>query len=227
MSFIGCITQFQLFGTSTGTECLLITVMSYDRYLAICNPLWYMSIMDTKLKYHLVICSWLLGFTITLTISVLVGTLHFCGPNIIDHFFCDFGPLLKLSCSDTYIITIVDYVVTIPITILPFVFIILSYTYISVTILRIPSASGRKKTFSTCSSHLAVVCMFYVSLIATYVIPATGRSVIVQKALSFLYTVMTPLFNPLIYSLRNQEIRTGFRKIVKSLHESILIKEMS
>ncbi|XP_053545972.1 olfactory receptor 11A1-like [Bombina bombina] len=217
VSFIGCITQFQMFGSSTGTECLLLTVMSYDRYLAICNPLCYTSIMGAQVKHYLVICSWILAFAITLTISVLVGGLHFCGPNVIDHFFCDFGPLIKLSCSDTYLLKIIDFVVTIPVTIFPFVFIILSYLSIFIAIHRIPSTYGRLKAFSTCSSHLTVVCTFYLSLITIYIIPAAGHSVIAQKILSFLYTVVTPLLNPLIYSLRNQEIRLVLKKMVCKL----------
>ncbi|XP_075045782.1 olfactory receptor 6B1-like [Mixophyes fleayi] len=214
MPFIDCITQFQLFGASTGTECLLLTAMSYDRYLAICNPLSYVSIMGTKLRYHLVTGSWALSFAITLTIAILMSNLHFCGPNVIDHFFCDFVPILQLSCSDTSFLQIVDLILTAPVTILPFTGIIVSYICIFVVIINIPSVTGRQKAFSTCSSHLTVVCIFYLSLIAIYLVPASGHSVIVLKVLSLMYSVITPSLNPLIYTLRNQEIKEAFVKLV-------------
>ncbi|XP_040182606.1 olfactory receptor 1-like [Rana temporaria] len=213
MPFIECITQFQLFGASTGTECLLLTVMSYDRYLAICDPLSYLPVMGTKLKQHLVIWSWVLSFAITLTIALLMSNLHFCGPNIIDHFFCDYVPILRLSCSDTRLLQIVDLVLTAPVTLLPFILIIISYICISIVIVKIPNGTGRQKAFSTCSSHLTVVCIFYLSLISIYLIPSSGNSVTALKVLSLLYTVITPFLNPLIYSLRNQEIKTTFMKM--------------
>nr|DBA16598.1 TPA: hypothetical protein GDO54_003976 [Pyxicephalus adspersus] len=213
MPFLECIIQFQLFGASTGMECLLLSVMSYDRYLAICNPLSYVSIMGTKLKHHLVLWSWVLSFAITLTIATFMSNLHFCGPNVIDHFFCDYVPILRLSCSDTRLLQIVDLVLTAPVTLLPFVLIIISYICISIVILKIPTGTGRQKAFSTCSSHLTVVCIFYLSLIAIYLIPSSGKSVIALKILSFMYTVITPSLNPLIYSLRNQEIKATFMKM--------------
>ncbi|XP_063797925.1 olfactory receptor 5G3-like [Pseudophryne corroboree] len=214
MPFIDCITQFQLFGASTGTECLLLTVMSYDRYLAICNPLSYTSVMGMKLKYHLVAGSWALSFAITLTIAVLMSNLYFCGPNVIDHFFCDFVPILQLSCSDTHLVQMVDLILTAPVTLLPFICIIVSYICISVVIAKIPTGTGRQKAFSTCSSHLTVVCIFYLSLIAIYLVPASGRSVVALKILSLMYSVITPSLNPLIYSLRNQDIKVAFAKLV-------------
>lgn len=213
MPFLECIFQFQLFGASTGTECLLLTVMSYDRYLAICKPLSYVSVMGTRLKHNLVTCSWLLSFAITLTIAMLMSNLHFCGPNVIDHFFCDYVPILRLSCSDTRLLQTVDLVLTAPVTLLPFVLIIISYICISIVIVNIPTGSGRQKAFSTCSSHLTVVCIFYLSLISIYLIPSSGNSVVALKILSLMYTVITPSLNPLIYSLRNHEIKATFLKM--------------
>ncbi|XP_069802685.1 olfactory receptor 8G17-like [Dendropsophus ebraccatus] len=213
MPFPDCITQFQFFAVSTGTECLLLTVMSYDRYLAICRPLSYIPIMDTKLRHHLVLGSWGLSFSITSIIAVLLSRLNFCGDNVIDHFFCDFVPILQLSCSDTSLLQTVDLILTAPVTLLPFIAIIVSYVFISAVIVNIPTVTGRQKAFSTCSSHITVVSIYYVSLCAIYLVPSSGRSVIMLKVLSFIYTVITPSLNPLIYTLRNQEIKVPFMKI--------------
>ncbi|XP_066465387.1 olfactory receptor 1M1-like [Eleutherodactylus coqui] len=216
MSFPECIAQFQLFGASTGTECLLLTVMSYDRYLAICHPLTYIPIMGIRLRNNLVFGSWGLSFSITLIIAILMSRLDFCGENIIDHFFCDFVPILQLSCSDTQILRTIDLLLTAPVTLLPFMAIIVSYVCISTIIMKIPTVTGRQKAFSTCSSHLSVVSIFYTSLIAMYLVPASGRAVITLKVLSLMYTVVTPFLNPLIYTLRNQEIKMTFVKMACS-----------
>ncbi|XP_075434027.1 olfactory receptor 5G9-like [Ascaphus truei] len=214
ISFIGCITQFYFFAFSVTTECLLLTVMSYDRYLAICHPLRYTSIMDTRLQFHLVFLSCFLGFTIALIITTQLGMLQFCGTNVIDHVFCDFAPLLELSCTDTSFFKLESVVFSFPLTFFSFIFIIVTYVSIFLTILRIPSTSGRQKAFSTCSSHLTVVSLFYGTLITIYVVPSRGHSVNLNKVLSLLYVVVTPLFNPIIYSLRSQEIRAAFGKLV-------------
>ncbi|XP_075433833.1 olfactory receptor 5G29-like [Ascaphus truei] len=214
ISFNGCITQFYIFCVSSATECLLLTVMSYDRYLAICHPLRYTSIMDIRLQYHLVFWSWFLGFTLTLFIVTQLGMLPFCGPNTIDHVFCDIVPLLELSCIDSSFLKLEDVVVSIPLTFFSFIFIIVTYVSIFLTILRIPSTSGRQKAFSTCSSHLTVVSLYYVTLITIYQVPSTGHSINFNKVLSLLYIVLTPLFNPIIYSLRSQDIRAAFKKLI-------------
>ncbi|XP_075433850.1 olfactory receptor 11A1-like [Ascaphus truei] len=211
---ISCITQFFFNGVSAGAECFLLTVMSYDRYLAICDPLHYSRIMGASLCYTLVTLCWLLGFILTLIVTWLVCELQLCGPNIIDHFLCELGPLLELSCSDTSIVEIAVFVIAIPSIAFPFVFVLLTYVYISLTILRIPSTTGKQKAFSTCSSHLAVVCVYYGTLIAKYMVPSRGELQNLNKGLSLLCTVVTPLFNPIIYSLRNQEIREALRKCI-------------
>ncbi|MEE6508998.1 hypothetical protein FKM82_023762 [Ascaphus truei] len=214
ISFNGCITQFFFFAVSATSECFLLTMMSYDRYLAICHPLRYTSIMDIRLQYHLVFWSWFLGFIITLTIATQIGMFQFCGSNVIDHVFCDFDPLLELSCTDTSVFNLEEVVLSVPITAFSFIFIIVTYVSIFLTILRIPSTSGRQKAFSTCSSHLIVVSSYYGTLITIYQVPSRGHSVNFKKVLSLLYIVVTPLFNPIIYSLRSQEIRAAFRKLV-------------
>ncbi|XP_068129396.1 olfactory receptor 11A1-like [Hyperolius riggenbachi] len=211
MSLNGCITQFLVYGTSVSTECLLLSAMSYDRYLAICKPLHYNTIMDLKRCVYLVVSSWSLGIAITF-ITMYMQRLWFCGPNVIDHFFCDFGPILELSCSDVTMVKNEVLILSTLFTIIPFVFITVTYVYIFLSILRITSISGRQKTFSTCSSHLAIVCTYYGALFTMYVIPSRGPSLNINKAVSLMYTVVTPLFNPIIYSLRNQELRSTIRK---------------
>ncbi|XP_073480323.1 olfactory receptor 11A1-like [Aquarana catesbeiana] len=210
----GCITQFFLYGSSATTECLLLSAMSYDRYLAICKPLHYTAIMDLKLCFYLVIICWSLGFAITLIPVFLMQTLWFCGPNVIDHFFCDLGPLLELSCSDASVVKYEVFVFSSLLTVIPFVLITITYVYIFLTILRITSSTGRQKTFSTCSSHLAVVCTYYGALFVMYVVPSRGHSLNMNKVVSLMYTVVTPLFNPIIYSLRNQEIKLVMKKYI-------------
>ncbi|XP_063295324.1 olfactory receptor 11A1-like [Pelobates fuscus] len=217
MSLPSCIVQLQFFGISLGTECLLLTVMSYDRYLAICSPLHYNTIMDTRLRLSLVVSCWVLGFIISFVTIILVSQLNFCGPNIIDHFFCDLVPLLQLSCSDTSVVQIENIVLATPLTLFPAIIITVTYIWIFITILKIPSTSGRQKMFSTCSSHLAVVSTFYGTLVTLYVIPANGHSLNANKVLSLIYTVLTPLFNPIIYSLRNKEIRVALDRYVSLL----------
>ncbi|KAM4749424.1 olfactory receptor 5P66-like [Rhinophrynus dorsalis] len=211
ISYVGCISQFSMLCVSSTTECLLLTVMSYDRYLAICKPLYYTSKMNLTVCRHLIVFSWILVFFITLIVIILLNSLHFCGPNIIDHFFCDYSPLLQLSCSDTRIVQILSVLIAAPETIIQTVFIISTYISIFLTILRMSSSTGRQKAFSTCSSHLGVVCTYYGSLMAVYVAPSGGHLFNLNKILSLLYTVVTPLVNPIIYSLKNQEIRKAFK----------------
>ncbi|XP_075434292.1 olfactory receptor 5P66-like [Ascaphus truei] len=212
MSVAGCISQLHFFACSGATECFLLTVMSYDRYLAICQPLRYTTIMNFKLRLLLVIWSWLLGFTMIILLILPISQLEFCGPNVIDHFFCDFAPLLKHSCSDTSFLEIEIFVLTFPVSFLPFTFIIVTYVCIFLTILRIPSTTGRQKAFTTCSSHLTVVCTYYGTAITIYVVPSRGHSFNINKFLSLLYMVVTPFFNPIIYSMRNQEIKAALRR---------------
>ncbi|MEE6505915.1 hypothetical protein FKM82_007381 [Ascaphus truei] len=212
MSVAGCISQLHFYCCSVATESLFLTVMSYDRYLAICHPLRYTTIMNFKLHLQLVIWSWLLGFMFVLLIILPISQLQFCDPIVIDHIFCDIAPLLKHSCSDTSFIEIEEFVLSFPVTLFPFVFIIVTYICIFLTILRIPSTTGRQKAFSTCSSHLTVVCTYYGTLIIIYVVPSRGHSFTINKVLSLLYTVVTAFFNPIIYSLRNQEIKAALRR---------------
>ncbi|NXU86410.1 O1020 protein, partial [Xiphorhynchus elegans] len=208
----GCFTQYYFFGCLAAAECYLLATMSYDRYLALCKPLHYPSHMDSKLCLQLAAASWLSGFLSNSILTVLISNLDFCGPNEIDHFFCDSFPMMKLSCSDTQLVGFVTSVVAGVCSLPPFLLTFSSYLYIIVTVVRIPSATGRKKAFSTCSSHLIVVILFYWSILAVYSLPHHDTQVLPNKVLSVFYTILTPLVNPLIYSLRNKEVKEALQK---------------
>ncbi|XP_018428340.1 PREDICTED: olfactory receptor 10A7-like [Nanorana parkeri] len=216
MSFSSCIAQFYFFISTEIYDCVLLTVMSYDRFMAICNPLLYHIVMKPTFCMQLIVLSWLLSISVSLVELITVYSLWFCGPNIIDHFFCDMEPLLDLSCSDISMVKLEMIVFCIPMIIFPFGFIIISYLKIIHSILRIPSTTGRQKAFSTCSSHLTVVSIFYGTLFIIYVLPTRGQLGNLSKMLSLLYTVVTPLLNPVIYSLRNKDIKTALAKSVQS-----------
>ncbi|XP_077118543.1 olfactory receptor 1468-like [Ranitomeya variabilis] len=215
VSFTGCLTQFYCFFATESIECLLLTVMSYDRYQAICHPLHYTSVITARFCVTSIFLSCFFVFLVILTISVTMSHLLFCGPNIIDHFFCDFDPILALSCSDTFIVKMESQLIAVLLVICPFMVIIISYVSIIITILKIPSVTGRRKTFSTCSSHLAVVSLYYGSLISIYLLPNMNNA---KKVLSLFYNVVTPLINPMIYSLRNKDIKKALVKKLRQMH---------
>ncbi|OCT90996.1 olfactory receptor 11L1 [Xenopus laevis] len=213
ISLFVCTTQLHFLSVSEIYECFLLAVMSYDRYVAICIPLRYTSIMSHRVCVTLIFVSWLLSLISVLIIANIMATLQFCDQNTINHFFCDCFPLLELSCSDTFLMQITITLQSIPVIFLPIILIIASYMCIAHAILKIVSNTGRQKAFSTCSSHLAVVYMFYGTLIAIYVVPHRKESQTISKVLSLLYTVVTPLVNPLIYSLRSKDIRESLYQL--------------
>ncbi|XP_069817839.1 olfactory receptor 11L1-like [Dendropsophus ebraccatus] len=214
ISFTSCLVQFYFFSASECSECLLLTVMSYDRFLAICNPLRYHSVMNSTLCITLVIISWLVSSLIILSYTVTISFLHFCGPNMIDHFFCDFTPILKLSCSDVFVAQLEVMLLGFPLLVIAFGIILTSYVFILRVILKISSTTGRHKAFSTCSSHLTTVSLFYTTLFCIYILP-TEWSLTTSQILSLFYTMGTPLINPIIYSLRNKDIKEAFKKVIE------------
>ncbi|KAM9313339.1 olfactory receptor 1468-like [Gastrophryne carolinensis] len=212
--FSACITQLYFFELSETVEMLLLTVMSYDRYLAICKPLHYNLIMTHQVCWRTVVTCWILSIITALNNILTVLKLTFCSSNIIDHFFCDFEPIMELSCSDTTMVQLELKSVGAVFVVIPFFIIIISYIYIMATIFEIPSITGRKKAFSTCSSHLIVVSIFYEALISVYLVPHRGQLRHIAKFLSLLYTVVTPMMNPIIYSLRNKDLKNAIEKLI-------------
>ncbi|KAM9312326.1 olfactory receptor 5V1-like [Gastrophryne carolinensis] len=220
----GCIVQVYARGVTSVTECLLLTAMSYDRYLAICKPLHYSVSMSSTSCCRIAGLCWAVGFLITLIAVFFLSTLCFCGSNYIDHFSCDIDPLVELSCTDTTILETVLLGLAAPETVIETLFILSTYACIVSAILKMSSKTGRQKAFSTCSSHLAVVCAYYATLIAVYVFPSSKTFSSPKKFFSLMYTVVTPLFNPIIYSLKNQEIRTALKKNALSLEYVFYIR---
>ncbi|KAG8573921.1 hypothetical protein GDO81_008938 [Engystomops pustulosus] len=225
ISFSGCLLQFYVFASCTATECYLLTVMSIDRFVAICVPLRYSSAMNSQLCMHLAMWSWLLGFLFVLITISLICQLDFCSSRTINHFYCDFIPMLELSCSDVSPVVLETFFFAIVIVLVPFLTVLGSYISIFWTIIGIPSSTGRKKTFSTCSSHLLVVGAYYGSLLSIYLFPSGGQSDNINKMLSLLYTLGTPLFNPVIYCFRNHEIQSQLSRIfhcLKNIHTFLI-----
>nr|XP_006115897.1 olfactory receptor 6B1-like [Pelodiscus sinensis] len=217
ISISRCIAQFYWFALLACTECYLLAAMSYDRYLAICKPLRYSVLMNGRSCLWLAAGSWLWAFVASTTGICLMSQLTFCGPGEIDHFFCDLNPLIKRACHGTELITRLSFILTSIGVPFPFLLTLASYVCIISTILRIPSATGKQKAFSTCSSHLTVVTLFYGTITIVYILPDTDTLRDLNKVFSVFYTVLTPLANPLIYSLRNKEVRQALRKITCKL----------
>uniref|UniRef100_A0A8C8RGG6 Olfactory receptor n=1 Tax=Pelusios castaneus TaxID=367368 RepID=A0A8C8RGG6_9SAUR len=201
ISFRGCATQFFFFALFVSTEAFILAAMAYDRYSAICNPLLYSVAISKPICIQLVMGAYICGSVNSIVQTGFTFTLSFCGSNKIDHFFCDVPPLLKLACNDTHINEMVLFALSSLIIVTTALIILISYTYIISAVLQIRSAVGRHKTFSTCTSHIMVVSIFYGTVSFMYVQP------ILNKFFSVLYTVFTPLINPLIYSLRNKEVK--------------------
>ncbi|XP_067393396.1 olfactory receptor 10A4-like [Emydura macquarii macquarii] len=214
ISFLGCATQMYFFTFLGITECCLLAAMSYDRYVAICHPLHYTAMMSRAVCLQLSAVCWLIGLLVGIGQTTLIFTLPYCGPNRINHFFCDLPPLLKLACTDTYKNEISIFISCVLFIMVPFLLILVSYVHILHAILKIPSATGRSKTFSTCSSHLIVVTLFFGSGIVTYLRPKSSNSLSTNKLLSLFYTVVSPMLNPLVYSLRNKEVKEAVRRVM-------------
>ncbi|XP_021488135.1 olfactory receptor 1361-like [Meriones unguiculatus] len=214
ISFSGCLTQMYFLFMFVDMDNFLLAVMAYDRYVAICHPLHYTARMTLQLCILMVAASWLIANLNVLLHTLLMARLSFCADNIIPHFFCDVTPLLKLSCSDTRLNELMILYVAGLIMIAPFVCILVSYVLIAGAILKVSSPRGRWKAFSTCGSHLAVVCLFYGTIISLYFNPSSSHSSAKDVASAVMYTVVTPMLNPLIYSLRNRDMKGALRKVL-------------
>nr|XP_001091345.3 olfactory receptor 11H4-like [Macaca mulatta] len=215
ISFVGCFLQFYFFTSLGTTEAYFLCIMAYDRYLAICCPLHYPTIMTPQLCYILMSFCWVFGFLSYSVSTVQLSQLPFCGPNIINHFLCDMDPLMALSCAPAPITEIVFYILSSLIIILTLLYICGSYMLLLLAVLKVPSAAGRQKAFSTCGSHLTVVCLFFGALLAMYVSPTTDNPAAIQKIITLFYSVVTPFLNPLIYSLRNKEMKAALKKVLR------------
>ncbi|XP_063785626.1 olfactory receptor 11A1-like [Pseudophryne corroboree] len=213
VSVTGCLMQIYFFDIFELVQCIVIAIMSYDRYLAICNPMRYNSIMSPDVCRKIIAASWLLVFIASGEL-ILVLQLQFCGLKYIDHFFCDSDPILEISTSDNSLLLLVDFFFSVVFIFIPFSVIIVTYMIIFYAILKISLNSGRKKAFSTCSSHLATVCIYYGTLMIVYMGSSEDSSHIKKKFYSILYVVVTPMMNPIIYSLRNHKIRQTLQKVL-------------
>ncbi|XP_072494601.1 olfactory receptor 5V1-like [Notamacropus eugenii] len=215
ITYEGCVSQLFFLVSFAGSECVLLAAMAYDRFIAICHPLRYPVLMSKRVCAYLAAGSWLCGLVNSLTHTGLTTTLTLCGPNQISHFLCDIPLLLKLSCSDTSVNEVALYVSSAIIGLSPCLFTAVSYILIISAILKIQSAQGRKKAFSTCASHLTVVVIYYGTGNFNYDQPSSGYSLDVDILVSVLFCIVTPMLNPIIYSLRNKEVKVALRKLCK------------
>ncbi|XP_058382876.1 olfactory receptor 10AG1-like [Diceros bicornis minor] len=214
ISLVACAAQMCCILVLGATECFLLAVMAYDRCVAMCKPLHYPLLMSHKVCAQLVAGSWVSGVPVQVGQTLQIFSLPFCGSNHINHFFCDIPPILRLACGDTFVNEFMVYIVAVLFVTVPCLLILISYGKIISTILKLPSATSQSKAFSTCSSHLMVVTLFFGSAIITYLGPKKSHSAGTDKVLSLFYTIVTPMFNPMIYSLRNKEVITALRKLL-------------
>nr|XP_028601223.1 olfactory receptor 1020-like [Podarcis muralis] len=214
ISYNQCMAQMFFLMTFAGSEGALLAVMAYDRYAAICQPLHYAQLMSRRVCVPLATTSWIWGFLNSAIHTALATNLTFCGANQIHHIFCDVPPLLKITCSDTYINEMALHAASIFVGISPFLLVVVSYIFILSAILRIHSNTGRHKAFSTCAAHIVVVIIYFGMANVNYNRPSAGYSLEVDTLVSTLYCIITPMLNPLIYSLRNKEVKEALRKVL-------------
>ncbi|XP_053556545.1 olfactory receptor 6M1-like [Bombina bombina] len=215
ISLSSCLSQSYFYFSLGSTEFFLLGVMAIDRYLAICNPLRYTSIMNGQVCIQAASACWLVAFLSVFFLVILISRLTFCEPAIINHFFCDIPPLLRLSCQETFLEEIVVFFFACSIILTSLILTVFSYVLIISTIFKIPSKKGRQKAFSTCASHFTVVSILYGTVIFIYVRPSASYPKDVNKILGVFNTVVTPLLNPIIYCLRNKEVKNALRKVIK------------
>ncbi|XP_039357874.1 olfactory receptor 5A1-like [Mauremys reevesii] len=214
ISVNGCIAQMFFILLSGAAESFILSAMAYDRYAAICDPLRYMERMSKGICVQLVSGAWTAGFIYALLNTVFTLKLHFCGSNQIHHFSCELPPLLQLACTETLTTQVVLLTSVVIFGSISFLLTLISYIHIISTILKIPSAEGRRKAFSTCSSHLIVVGLLYLTGFLQYTKPSSVSSVVLDEIFSIQYSVLTPMLNPIVYSLKNKEVKTALRKML-------------
>ncbi|XP_039729235.1 olfactory receptor 1L6-like [Pteropus medius] len=213
--FAQCLAQMCFFMAYAITDSFLLAAMAIDRYVAICKPLHYTTTMNPRRCLLLLIASWVVSHLHSIMHTILMARLSFCGPNVIHHFFCDVQPLLTLSCSDTSVNELLAFTEGSLVVMSPFICILISYVYITCAVLRVPSGRGRYKVFSTCGSHLTVVALYYGTAISVYFRPSSTFSVTKDRMVSVIYTVVIPMLNPFIYSLRNKDMKRALRKLTR------------
>nr|XP_005577943.1 PREDICTED: olfactory receptor 8J1 [Macaca fascicularis] len=214
ISFYECATQLGGFLFFIVSEVMMLAVMAYDRYVAICNPLLYMVVVSRRLCLLLVSLTYLYGFSTAIVVSPCVFSVSYCSSNIINHFYCDNVPLLALSCSDTYLPETVIFISAATNVVGSLIIVLVSYFNIVLSILKIRSSEGRKKAFSTCASHMMSVTVFYGTLLFMYVQPRSNHSLDTDKMASVFYTLVVPMLNPLIYSLRNKDVKAALQRFM-------------
>ncbi|XP_054826025.1 olfactory receptor 1009-like [Eublepharis macularius] len=222
ISYNACVMQLWFFTLYATTECYVLAAMAYDRFVAICNPLLYPVTMTRKICFQLIAGCYLVGIVTAIVHTSGTFRLHFCGPNEVSSFFCDIPPMLRLACSDNYVSKTVLFVFSGFVVVLNAIIVLISYSYILSTILRMRSSSGRRKTFSTCASHLMAVIVYYGTLTFMYVQPGGLEAVEQDKIVSVFYTIVIPMLNPAIYSLRNEEVKKALKK---KLNKKIFLQQ--
>ncbi|XP_037697698.1 olfactory receptor 5AN1-like [Choloepus didactylus] len=215
ITFVGCIVQYFIFSTMGMSECCLLTAMAYDQYAAICKPLLYLSIMSPSLCGRMALGACMAGLSGSLSQLCALLQLHFCGPNVINPFFCDMPQLLILSCTDTLFVKVMLAILTVTYGITNVFIIMISYCYIIISIMKITSAKGRSKAFNTCVSHLMTISLFYISGVSVYLSSSSSGSLSFDRFASFFYIVVILMLNPLIYSLRNRDIKDALKNLQK------------
>ncbi|XP_045714357.1 olfactory receptor 8H1-like [Phyllostomus hastatus] len=224
ISYISCFTQMYFFVFLGVAECFLLSSMAYDRYVAICNPLHYPVVMSKRFCCSLIFGSYFIGFTNSLINVLFMSRLDFCDSNVIHHFFCDTSPILDLSCTDTRGVEIMIFICAGSALIVSLITISVSYLFILATVLKITSTSGKRKAFSTCSSHLLGVTIFYGTTIFTYLKPRKSYTLGKDQVASVFYTIVIPMLNPLIYSLRNKEVKNALKRLMQKRQDSRQLK---
>ncbi|XP_075119211.1 olfactory receptor 6B1-like [Leptodactylus fuscus] len=214
ISLVSCMLQLYFFIALVCTECVLLAVMAFDRYVAICNPLHYVTIMNWNFCVLLALGSWFTGFLISVIKVYYISRVTFCHSNVINHFYCDISPILNIACTDMKLAELVDFVLALLILLVPLLLTFVSYSCILNTVISIPTSNGKQKAFSTCTSHLVVVIIFYAATLFMYARPNRARAVDYNKLVSVIYTVITPLLNPVIYCLRNKEVQQILSKML-------------